>query len=243
MSNTAKEQRIEELARAAQKELRASSWFEAERLALRALDLAHRDRAWDAMSSVVLSLQEARRQRMQIAIDCDVLRVVESPIPEDPQVEAGCYLVQPPQVGADARRLRLAALHREVPIMVVCREPTTKLSEVPIVAIGPVTVRAKVAPPPKKGYTMPWFLMAGRELGASAIQELDTGLEWHRQIQYLVGCMDAIADHEELHQALHDVCVRAAEAGARGDEDEHDPLDDELALDDGTSAIREDDVA
>ncbi len=195
------------------------------------------------MASVVLPLQEARRQRMRLAIDCEVLRLVESPIPEDPQVEAGCYLVQPPQVGADARRLRLSALHREVPILVVCREPTTKLSEVPIVAVGPVTVRAKVDPPPKKGYTMPWFLMAGRELGAAAIQALDTGLEWHRQVQYLVGCLDAIADHEELHQALHDVCLRAAAAGACGDEDAHDPLDDELELDDGSSAIRENDEA
>ncbi|MDA0803280.1 MAG: hypothetical protein O2819_05935 [Planctomycetota bacterium] len=243
MARSVKEQRIDDLARAAQKELRASSWFEAERLALRALDLAHQARNWDAMAGVVLPLQEARRQRMQRAIDCNVLRVVESNIPEEPRTEPGCYLVQPPQVGADARRLRLAALHREVPVLVLCREPVTRLGQVPVVAVGPETIRARVAAVPKKGYTLPWFLSALRDLGDAAIAGLDTGLEWHRQVQYLVSALDAVSDHEELHQILHEVCAKAARVGASGGENSHDPLDDELALDDGSAAIRENDEA
>lgn len=243
MPKAAKELRIDELASAAQKALRSNSWFEAERLALRALELAYRDRQWAAMASVVLLLQEARRQRAQLAIDEDVIRVVESDIPEDPRVEPGLYLVQPPQVGADARRLRLTALHREVPVVVVCREPTTRLGEVPIVAVGPVTVRARVDPPPKKGYSRAWLLGAVRALGDAAIDGLDTGLEWHRQVIYLMSALDAVTDHEELHQTLHDVCVKAAEAGAQAENAEHDPLDDELDLDDGSASISGDDEA
>lgn len=237
MAKAAKAMRIDELAASAQKALRANSWFEAERLALRSLELAYRDRQWAAMATAILPLQEARRQRAQRAIDEDVVRVVESGIPEDPRVEPGVYLIQPPQVGADARRLRLAALHREVPVLVVCREPTTRIGEVPVVAVGPVTVRAKVQPPPKKGYTMPWLLSSLRALGDSAIEGLDTGLEWHRQLTYLLGALDAITDHEELHQVLHDTCVKAAAAGVRGDEGTRDPLDDELDIDDGSASV------
>ncbi|MDA1007899.1 MAG: hypothetical protein O2800_02695 [Planctomycetota bacterium] len=244
MSKAAKELRIEELSQKAQKELRASSWFEAERLAMRALELAHRSRSYAEMASAVLLLQEARRQRMQVAIDADTLRIVESPVPEDPQVEIGCYLLQPPQVGSDARRLRLTALHREVPVLVLCREPTTRMGLVPLVAIGPVTVRARIDPFPKKsGVTMEWYLEACRQLGQAAIDSFDSGLEWHRQVDSVMGMLDAVPDHEELHQLLHDVCTRAAAAGARAiDLAERDPLDDELdELDGGATSTDADD--
>ena len=48
-------------------------------------------------------------------------------VTEDMELEPGCYLVRPPLVGADARRLRLAAFEREIPVTVICREPRTQL--------------------------------------------------------------------------------------------------------------------
>ena len=52
------------------------------------------------------------------------------------------------EAGADARRLRLLAAAGEVPAGVLCREPTSQLGLIPIVAIGPLgAVRTKVKPP------------------------------------------------------------------------------------------------
>jgi hypothetical protein len=52
-------------------------------------------------------------------------------------------------------------------------------------------------------------------LGDAAIEMLDTGLELDRQIDFLLGALDAVPDHEKLHQALTAVCKEASKGFVR----------------------------
>ncbi len=210
--------------------LKGRRWFEAERLSLKALNAARRQERWDAMARVVLPLQEARRLRLDMALDRKTITIVDTAVHDADPVAPGCYLLQPPLVGADARRLRLAALRQEVPAAVLCREPLTRLKLCPIVAIGATTVRARIQPPKnERKPAMEWFVRGMEALGDAAIDSLDTGMDLDRQIDHVLACLDSVPDHEKLHQLLHEMCVRATKGFERrlpprlfADEDEEE---------------------
>jgi hypothetical protein len=228
MNSAPRHEKVDEIMERAEAALRRSQWFEAERLAHRAVELARAQEDFALLARVCLPLQESRRQRVQEAIGNRKLNVLQSDITEDMPLKPGCYLVQPPAVGADARRLRLAALRREVPVAVMCREPRSQLGLCPVVAIGQLTVRAKIDPP--KDWDKPdhkWFVGAMEELGDAAIEMLDTGLELDRQVDFLLAALDAVPDHEKLHQVLAAVCKEAAKGFVRSTT--ADELDAELA--------------
>jgi hypothetical protein len=190
--------------------LRRNQWFEAERLAHRALEGARSCRDFALMARIALPLQEARRQRMQAALDKAGVKIVDEPFGEQPKLKPGCHLVQPPLVGADARRLRLYALEHEIPALVLCREPRTKTGLCPIVCIGEVTIRARIAPP--KNWDKPtvaWFAGAMEALGDAAIETLDRAALPVKQVDELLRRLDACPDHEKLHQALAAACEAA----------------------------------
>src|SRR5438552_3916184 len=148
MASSIKQKKIDELMNKASEALTRTQYFEAERLAHKALSMARQDNDFETMARIVMPLQESRRQRFQQALDVGLVTVVHDPITEDMKIKPGCYVIQPPQVGADARRLRLAGLVAEVPVAVLCREPVTQLKQVPIVAVSPgTTIRARVNPP------------------------------------------------------------------------------------------------
>jgi hypothetical protein len=212
--------------------LRRNQWFEAERLAQKALEGARAARDFGLMARITLPLQEARRQRMQAALDKTGVKILDEPFGEQPKLKPGCHLVQPPLVGADARRLRLFALEQEIPVAVLCREPRTKTGLCPIVCIGEVTIRARIAPP--KNWDKPtvaWFAGAMEALGDAAIETLDRAALPVKQVDELIRRLDACPDHEKLHQALAAACVAAEkwilEGGVLPPEglDEEDPLD------------------
>jgi hypothetical protein len=228
MNSAPRHEKVDEIMERAEAALRRSQWFEAERLAHRAVELARAQEDFGLLARVCLPLQESRRQRIQEATGNRKLNVLQSDITEDMPLKPGCYLVQPPAVGADARRLRLAALRREVPVAVLCREPRSQLGLCPVVAIGQVTIRTRIDPP--KDWDKPdhkWFLGAMEQLGDAAIEMLDTGLELDRQIDFLLAALDAVPDHEKLHQVLASVCKEASKGFVRSAT--ADELDAELA--------------
>jgi hypothetical protein len=228
MSSAPRHEKVDEIMERAEAALRRSQWFEAERLAHRAAELARAQEDFGLLARVCLPLQEARRQRILEATGNRKLTVLDADITEDMPLKPGCYLVQPPTVGADARRLRLAALRREIPVAVLCREPRSRMGLCPIVAIGQVTVRTRIDPP--KDWDRPdhkWFLGAMEQLGDAAIEMLDTGLELDRQVDFLLAALDAVPDHEKLHQLLASVCREAAKGFVRSAT--ADELDAELA--------------
>lgn len=204
---------IDELMERASEALQQTRYFEAERMAMKALAMARGINDFDRLARIVLPLQEARRQRMQAAIDTDTIHIIDQPFGEDAVHAAGCYLVRPPLVGADARRLRLKAIERDVPVIVVCREPTTDVKLIPIVAIGRYTLRTKVRPADKsESVTMEWLLGALEALGDTAIDELDPGLAPERRVDALLDRLDTLPEHEKLHQALAEAARIASRA-------------------------------
>ncbi len=199
----------------AQQALGRAHWFEAERLAAKALDMARTQGDFNLMSRIALPLQEARRQRMQVALDSRKLVVIDEVLPSDAELAPVCYLVQPPFVGADARRLRLAALEREIPALFLCREPRTQLGLCPVVAIGQVTIRTRIDPPKTWDKpTLAWFVRACESLGDAAIETLDRGADPAKQVDSLLERLDTMPDHEKLHQTLAAICKEAAQAYA-----------------------------
>lgn len=212
MSDAMKRRKIDDLMEKASEALGQMAYFEAERMAFKALHMAWQRNDFERMARIVLPLQEARRQRFQQALDTDSITVVdEAPITEDIELEPGCYLVLPPLVGADARRLRLAGLTRDIPVAVVCLEPRTQLGLFPVVATVPgKSFRTKIKPPKDpENIEMAWFAGALEDLGHASLQTIDPEKTVERRIESLLEMLDAMPAHEGLHQVLEKTCREA----------------------------------
>lgn len=214
--------------------LEATRYFEAERLCKKALLKAHHALDFERMARIALPLQEARRQKRQLAVDAAFLghaapglhlvdhrRNIPEPVP-------GCYLFQPPLIGADARHFRDLADAAETPALVLCREPLTRDGLWPIVAVGSISLRTKIPPPfrvqrvesapCKDGTTAAdaprisreWVEAAAEALGDAALARLPAADPAAWIVEDLLDALDAHPDHERLHQALADACRRAA---------------------------------
>lgn len=208
---------IDELMERASLALEATDYFEAERLSLQAIDHALRLFDFGRIARICLPLQESRRQRRHLAMDAGRVFIVRDRIPKPAQLEAGCYLIEPPLLGIDARTLRLSGERRKVPMIVVAREPLCKsgprVGKWPIVGVGTgpkftTSVRIYVDPPA----TTPapdWFLATNELLGDEAIlKAVKAPAAW--RVEDLIHYLDAHPDHEKLHQALAAAATSAA---------------------------------
>jgi hypothetical protein len=213
MSGPSKQRKVDELLEKVRESLARGMWFEAERLAEKALASARQEEDFQSMARAIDPLQEARAMRLRLALEAAVLRIHDVPGSENMKIESGCYLVQPPLVGSEARRLRLAGLINDIPIAVLCREPLTRSGEVPVVAISPgSTIRTKVPPPENaKKPDLVWFAAAMAELGDGAIESIDSSMPVIRRIDALLDALDALPEHENLHRALKGACEEAHE--------------------------------
>jgi len=220
------DRKIEDLMEKAAESLARGMLFEAERLAYKALLMARQHDEFDRMASIVPVLKEARRARLKKALSVGKVTVVDVAVTEDMKIAPGAYLIQPPQVGSDARRLRLAAFANDIPVAVLCREPLTKTRLIPVVAIGPgSTVRTKLKPPPSSqprgggsskatdtsaAELLKWFVSAMDELGTCAVDSIDPTLPPVRRVDVLLDSLGAVPEHENLHDALEAACRLAA---------------------------------
>ncbi|HWB20445.1 MAG TPA: hypothetical protein VG711_09115 [Phycisphaerales bacterium] len=214
MASETKQRQIDTLMEQASEALMLTKYFEAERLAVKALYMARQVGDFERMARIVMPLQEARRQRFQQAIDVGKPRIQREPVTEEMKVEPGIVVVQPPMVGSDARRLRLLALTREIPLVVLCREPLTQLKLSPIVALSPgATIRVRLKP--AKGHDMTiappvdWIVNALCELGDTAVEAIDPTLPIVRRIDAILDRLDCLPEHENLHIALMQACEKA----------------------------------
>ena len=205
-------QNLDDLMEKAQEAVAGAQYFQAERLANTALQIARSQHDFDRMARIVGPLREARRQRLGQALGVATITVLDTPITEQMPIDPGCYLVQPPRVGAEARRFRQAALSRDVPVAVLCREPlTAALGLCPIVAIcSSTTVRTTVDPPADpENPDLAWFVEGLEALGDWAIESIDPEMAIDRRIDAILGRLDAVLDHDRLHQCLHEACRKA----------------------------------
>jgi len=213
MPTTSHPKRIDELIEKAMVSLNRGAYFECERMGIKALSMARQRRDFERMIKVAEVLMDVRQQRLDIALSCGKVTIFDGPVTDAMTVKPGCFLIQPPQVGADARRLRLAAFQTEVPVAVVCREPVTSLKLCPIVAICPgTTIRTQINPPRNlEKPTIKWFTGALEALGESAIESVDQGIEISRRIDATMERLDALPEHTGLHQLLIKLCRDAIE--------------------------------
>lgn len=218
MTIASQQKKIDDLMDKVSESLTRTAYFEAERMAAKAIGMARQEDDFERMARIVMPLLEARRQRLQQALAINKVVILDREITEEMRIDPGCYLVQPPLVGADARRFRLAALHREVPVAVVCREPLTQLGLCPIVAIGASgSIRTKVEPPADRDKPdMAWFAATLDDLGDFAVSRMDPELAPERKVDALLGHLDAIPEHEGLHAALERACREALETQRTG---------------------------
>lgn len=211
MASTSRQSKSTAMASKAKAALEAGETFDAERAALKAIAAARHEHAYARMAEIMPTLLEARMHRVALALKTNRIITLTEPVSEDVKAQMGCYIVQPPQVAADARRLRMAGFEQNVPVVVLCREPLTQVKLLPIVALGPgATVRTKVRPPKNMNVPdMSWFTQALDALGTFAVETLDPALTAERRVDALIDRLDAVPEHEGLHHALQQACMDA----------------------------------
>ncbi len=209
---------IDELMEAASTRLLETSYFDVVELCVRALTLAVKASDWDRVARIALPLQEARRQIRQLAVDVPTVRILDTQAQLRRPAEPGCYLVQPPLIGAEARAFRVSAEKRRVPVFVLAREPRTDAGLWPIVGVSSISVRTKVEPPPgvepddasptrdrvKDGIPKDWFEAAAEALGDAGFASVDPAWPAAHRVEDLIERLDAVPEHEKLHQHLAD---------------------------------------
>jgi hypothetical protein len=219
---------IDRLMERASRALEATRYFEAERFCKDALRRAHEAADFERMARIVLPLQEARRQKRQLAIDADrcvVLGDSDLMMACVQDILPGCYLFQPPLLGIDARNFREEANGRGIPTLVLCREPLTRDGKWPLVGVGQVSIRVRVDPPVPlervekrvtkdayDGSVSPdhtWFESAAEALGDAAIAKIKPEDPAAWRVDDLINALSAHPDHEKLHQRLEEACRQA----------------------------------
>jgi len=203
MDGPGRTRQIEELVRKATEAIESQSWFDAESTAMKAMSSCRARSDWHSMINLAEILRDARRGRRGSSLVKGAVRILDEDIPEDMEFSSGRYLIQPPRVGADARRVRLQCLEDEIPVLVLCREPTTSTGLIPIVAIAPGTDQRK----PTAG----WFQSSLDALAQAALDRIDPEQEVERRIDAILGCLDAVPDSDDLHDLLGSACKEALE--------------------------------
>lgn len=193
--------------------LSAEMFFDAERIAVTSMQDAHTLGDYAQMAQLSEVLREARRGKLDAAVSAagDHVEVIETVLDEEPEVKPGISLVQPPLVGADARRLRLIALSKEIPALIMCREPTTQLGLCPVVLVGRgCTVRVKVTPPsnPDKPDAQ-WLLSALEALGEAAAEMVNPDAVPTRRVEHLLTLVETVPEAMELYDVLAAACLDA----------------------------------
>lgn len=220
---------------AASQALQTTAYFEAETLCLKAIAKARAAHDFDAMSRIAMPLQEARRQRRHEAIDAGRVSVLRDLSLRESATPAGCYLLEPPLVGIEARGVRDLLFRRKVPALVLCREPVTSKGLWPIVGVGtgqfhPVVVRVQVAPPPADAPTAPWMLAAQEALGEAALAKIKPEWPADHRVDDVWEYLEAVPDHEKLIQVFAQTCRQASAMPERSPPRRRAPLDDPFSF-------------
>lgn len=181
---------IDQIMECASRELAATHYLECERLCVEALTMAREAGDFDRYARILLPLQEARRQRRQIAADAGVVvlaghsRLTPAEILDAHRT--GCLMmVAPPYQPDDARAVR---------------EEATRLGLYvePLVVAGP-SLRAM-------------FEQEMEREGDAALAKIPANLPPERMVDELAHVLAHVGDHEIAHQRL----AAAARAAAFG---------------------------
>lgn len=215
-------------------------YFLVERLAGECLTKAIQAKDYARAARIINPLQEARRQKRDMAVDVGKITLMHEPMAETFVPSSGVYLFVPPRVGQEARTLRARADLAGVPVVVLAREPRTQQGQCPIVSVGSITLRAYIdepvsAPVVIKGkgksktkatgaacaepivnvfgtFVVPEmsWILAAGEALGDAAIEQVTTTNCFQRVDELYLRLQSHPDHEKLHQRLREACEASA---------------------------------
>ncbi len=209
----------------AQRALSDARWHDAADAAQRAVRDARTSERFDALADASELAARAHERIHAAAVEASgegaLIAARDTDLP-DP-VPPGCYLLQPPMVGADAARFRALAREARVPVVVLAREPLTRASRWPVVSVGDVILRVRVEPPrgvqrvagrmTGDDYPGPaplgWFLAAHARLGDAALERIDPDEHPHHRVDDLLEFASALPDHAGIARALAETAREA----------------------------------
>jgi hypothetical protein len=225
---TAAGKAIDELMERASEALVTTSYFAAEKHALKALERAFAAQDFERAARICMPLQEARRQKRHEAVDTAMTFMLRTLPARGHDLAPGCYLLTPPLIGLEGQTLRSMADRKKVPMLVLCKEPTAASGKWPLVGVSgsdreSLVIRFQVPPPEgfedmppmgpgeniAAGPTTQWFLSTVEALGDAAIAKVDRKLPPDYRALDLFEFLKAVPDHEKLHQALEAACREA----------------------------------
>jgi len=208
------------------------AYLQCEALCVEALKQAREQQRWAYYARILLPLQEARRQRRQMAAE-GVIRLGTASLTEPParwiaQLEVGCIVVTRPHTVEDAQTLAAAVRDQQRFVEVLFAtsdmdEDTWRLRA----HHGPTIEVQRTAPPadwrdrwlapgtvpggaPQTGSQTPadWFLDASEALGDAALDKIEARSDaipgGEQRVLLLEQMLAVAADHEILHQKLGD---------------------------------------
>ena len=150
-----------------------------ERLCLEALAEALRTRNYERVARILLPLQEARRQRRQIAVEAGV-RVLAGPRLDPERILAdhprGCLMLLAPPYSLDDERL-VRDLARQRALMVE------------VLTFDPESLRQS-------------FEQQMERVGDAAVASVPANLPPDQQVEALAAILERVGDHEIAHQRL-----------------------------------------
>ena len=183
-------------------------WFKTERTAVARVDSARADCQWKKLAKALGDLCSARQSCAKAAHNGKKVKVIDSMELVDSIREGGRYLVRPPLVGRDASLIEHALKKRGHSVIVLCREPITKLGRCPIVSLGSgVTVRTRVDEPnnPDKP-TCRWFDDVVDEFGEYVVGKIDIEATNQRQLDFLLAHLSTIPLHIDAYRIAITLC-------------------------------------
>jgi len=181
---------IDTLMERASQALIDTDYLTCERLSLEALDLARKANDFERIARILLPLQEARRQRRQIAEDAGTF-VFGQPRQTPQQMldahDTGCLLlISPPYEQQDADALRKIARERGAMVEVLCLD-------------GEELTAA--------------YCDAMERAGDAIVAQATAGHDGAQLVDALLAQLDRIGDHEIAHQRLADAARTAHRGG------------------------------
>jgi hypothetical protein len=187
-------------------------WLKAEKAAIVKIDAARSAMQWEILATALEDLCSARQACASAAHNGKKVQVIESMEFADAIRSGGRFLVRPPLVGRDASLIEHALKNRGYSVIVLCREPSTKLGLCPIVSLGSgVTVRTQVEGPknPEKP-SCSWFDGVVQEFGAYVVGNIDENATHQRQLDNLLAHLSAIPSHGEAYRIAMKLCSALA---------------------------------
>ncbi len=219
---------LDSLMERASEALAQMDYLTSEALCVEALGKARQSGAWDYFARIVLPLQEARRQRRMIAAEGVVRLGVRARETVDAllgHLPSGCIVLTHPFTADDASALQRQAKAAQRHIEVLFADNAVDAPMWTLRSLAGVMATVTMPAPPsgwrdrwiksgevvaadgsvKPGVTpADWFLDAMEALGDAALAGVDPTLTGVKRIDTLLACLEAVTDHEILHQRLAD---------------------------------------